>query len=58
VHGLESYLRDAALADQQYLLERLKLLKPHQADFRRAEEAVAQATCLVELLQRRSAKKE
>jgi hypothetical protein len=40
------------------ILERLKLLKPHQADFRRAEEAVAQATCLVELLQQRSAKKE
>jgi hypothetical protein len=37
------------------LIEQLKLLKPHQAGFGPAEESVAQAACLVELLQRRTA---
>jgi hypothetical protein len=36
-------------------IENLKLLKPHQAGFRPAEESVAQAACLVELLQRGTA---
>ena len=40
------------------VLEDLKLLKPHQAGFRQAEEAIAQAACLVELLQRRTAKEQ
>ena len=38
-------------------VEALKILKPYQAGFRPGEEAVAQAACLVEILQRRHGKK-